>query len=241
MVGIRRAISLLLLSLFFWNFVLTAFLGPDDVFACFAGLSIVYGLAFVGVAAEWFWARWFAIGLGNFGSLTLLSLLQAGMEETILVFGVSHLIISVFLGGEGMAARYEHSEATAERWNFQEESLILMRRAIKSAGMSLPLLILYTLAPAPEALHLTALAAGALGVVGLLRGRTWGLLAMAAAGLIALADGAGVFGPPTVSYLLLTPSGSVILWGPVFALLAGSMLAAPLVYAAPMLRFLRQR
>lgn len=241
MVGIRRAISLLLLSLFFWNFVLTAFLGPDDVFACFAGLSIVYGLAFVGVAAEWFWARWFAIGLGNFGSLTLLSLLQAGMEETILVFGVSHLIISLFLGGEGMAARYEHSEATAERWNFQEESLVLMRRAIKSAGMSLPLLILYTLAPAPEALHLTALGAGALGVVGLLRGRTWGLLAMAAAGLIALADGAGVFGPPTVSYLLLTPSGSVILWGPVFALLAGSMLAAPLVYAAPMLRFLRQR
>lgn len=241
MVGIRRAISLLLLSLFFWNFVLTAFLGPDDVFACFAGLSIVYGLAFVGVAAEWFWARWFAIGIGNFGSLTLLSLLQAGMEETILVFGVSHLIISLFLGGEGMAARYEHSEATSERWNFQEESLVLMRRAIKSAGMSLPLLILYTLAPAPEALHLTALAAGALGVFGLLRGRTWGLLAMAAAGLIALADGAGVFGPPTVSYLLLTPSGSVILWGPVFALLAGSMLAAPLVYAAPMLRFLRQR
>lgn len=241
MIGIRRAISLLLLSLFFWNFVLTAFLGPDDVFACFAGLSIVYGLAFVGVAAEWFWARWFAIGIGNFGSLTLLSLLQAGMEETILVFGVSHLIISLFLGGEGMAARYEHSEVTAERWNFQEESLILMRRAIKSAGMSLPLLILYTLAPAPEALHLVALGAGAAGVVGLLRGRTWGLLAMAAAGLIAVADGAGLFGPPTVSYLLLTPSGSVILWGPVFALLAGSMLAAPLVYAAPMLRFLRQR
>lgn len=241
MVGIRRAISLLLLSLFFWNFVLTALLGPDNVYACFVGLSIVYGLAFVGVAAEWFWARWFAIGIGNFGSLTLLSLLQTGMEPTILVFGVSHLIVALFLGGEGMAARYEHSEATAERWNFQEESLILMRRAIKSAGMSLPLLILYTLAPAPEALHLVALAAGVTGVVGLLRGRTWGLLAMAGAGLIALADGFGLFGPPTVSYLLLTPSGSVILWGPVFALLAGSMLAAPLVYAARMLRFLRQR
>ena len=241
MIGIRRAISLLLLSLFFWNFVLTALLGPDELFACFTGLSIVYGLAFIGVAAEWFWARWFAIGLGNFGSLTLLSLLQAGMEPTILVFGLSHLVVSLFLGGEGMAARYEHSETTAERWNFQEESLVLMRRAIKSAGMSLPLLILYTLAPAPEAMHLIALAAGATGVYGLLRGRTWGLLAMAGAGLIALADGLGMFGPATVSYLLLTPSGSVILWGPVFALLAGSMLAAPLVYTAPMLRFLRQR
>lgn len=241
MVGIRRAISLLLLSLFFWNFLLTALLGPDDVFACFVGLAVVYGLAFVGVAAEWFWARWFAIGVGNFGSLFLLTLIQAGMEPTILVFGVSHLIVALFLGGEGMAARYEHSEATAERWNFQEESLVLMRRAIKSAGMSLPLLILYTLAPKPEALHLVALAAGAAGVFGLLRGRTWGVLAMGAAGLIALADGLGLFGPPTVSYLLLTPSGSVILWGPIFALLAGSMLAAPLVFAAPIARFLRRR
>ncbi len=129
MVGIRRAISLLLLSLFFWNFVLTALLGPDEVFACFTGLAVVYGLAFVGIAAEWFWARWFAIGIGNFGALSLITLLQTGLEPTIAVFGASHLLIALMLGGEGMAARYEHSESTAERWNFQEESLVLLRRA----------------------------------------------------------------------------------------------------------------
>ena len=234
MVGIRRAISLLLLSLFFWNFVLTALLGPDELFACFTGLSIVYGLAFVGIAAEWFWARWFAIGLGNFGALSLLTLIQTGLEPTIAVFGASHLIISLFLAGEGMASRYEHSESTAERWNFQEESLVLLRRAVKSAGMSLPLLILYTLAPKPEMLHIVALVAGVVGVAGLLRGRTWGL-----AGGIALADGLGLFGPPTVSYLLLTPSGSVVLWGSAFALLAGTMIAAPLAFARPIARFLR--
>lgn len=241
MVGIRRAISLLLLSLFFWNFVLTALLGPDELFACFTGLAIVYGLAFIGIAAEWFWARWFAIGIGNFGALSLLTLLQTGLEPTIAVFGVSHLIISLFLGGEGMAARYEHSESTAERWNFQEESLVLLRRAVKSAGMSLPLLILYTLAPKPELLHMVALTAGVAGVAGLLRGRTWGLAAMGVAGLIALADGSGLFGPPTVSYLLLTPSGSVVLWGSAFALLAGTMIAAPLAFAGPVVRFLRAR
>ena len=239
MVGIRRAISLLLLSLFFWNFVLTALLGPDELFACFTGLSIVYGLAFIGIAAEWFWARWFAIGLGNFGALSLLTLLQTGLEPTIAVFGASHLIISLFLAGEGMAARYERSESTAERWNFQEESLVLMRRAIKSAGMSLPLLILYTLAPKPELMHLVALVAGVTGVAGLLRGRTWGLAGMGIAGAIALADGLGLFGPPTVSYLLLTPSGSVVLWGSAFALLAGTMIAAPLAFARPIARFLR--
>ena len=157
------------------------------------------------------------------------------------MFGASHLMIALMLGGEGMAARYEHSESTAERWNFQEESLVLLRRAVKSAGMSLPLLILYTLAPKPELLHYVALASGVAGVVGLLRGRTWGLAGMGVAGLIALADGLGVFGPPTVSYLLLTPSGSVVLWGSVFALLAGSMLAAPLAFARPILRYLRAR
>lgn len=241
MVGIRRAISLLLLSLFFWNFVLTALLGPDEVFACFTGLAVVYGLAFVGIAAEWFWARWFAIGIGNFGALSLITLLQTGLEPVIAMFGVSHLLIALMLGGEGMAARYEHSESTAERWNFQEESLVLLRRAVKSAGMSLPLLILYTLAPKPELLHYVALASGVAGVVGLLRGRTWGLAGMGLAGMIALADGLGLFGPPTVSFLLLTPSGSVVLWGSVFALLAGSMLAAPLAFAAPILRYLRAR
>jgi hypothetical protein len=64
---------------------------------------------------------------------------------------------------------------------------------------------------------------------------------MGLAGLIALADGLGLFGPPTVSFLLLTPSGSVVLWGSVFALLAGSMLAAPLAFAGPIVRYLRAR
>jgi hypothetical protein len=165
------------------------------VFACFTGLSIVYGLAFVGVAAEWFWARWFAIGLGNFGALTLLSLLQTGLEPTIAVFGASHLIISLFLGGEGMAARYEHSESTAERWNFQEESLVLLRRAVKSAGMSLPLLILYTLAPAPEALHMTPSPPASPASSASCAAAPGASPAWALAGLIALADGAASSAP----------------------------------------------
>ena len=72
MVGIRRAFALLLLGFYVTQFVMTAWLGPDELFACYLGLGICYTLAFVGVAAEWFWARWFAIGVGNFGSLLLL-------------------------------------------------------------------------------------------------------------------------------------------------------------------------
>lgn len=241
MVGIRRALALLILSLYFWQFLLTAFLGPEELFACFVGLAACYGLAFFGVAAEWFWARWFAMGVGNFGSLFLLTLLQVGFEPSIAILGFSHLAITIFLAGEGMAARYERSEATAERWNLQEESLTQLRRAVKSAGMSLPLLILYTLAPQAEFMELAALGLGLAGVAGLIRGRTWSLFALGGAGTIALLDGLGCFGAPAVGYMLLTPNGSLILSGTIFAIMAGSLVFIPMLYAKPMLRFLRQR
>ena len=237
--GIRRAISLLVLSLFFWNFVLIALLRPDELYTCYAALAAVYGVAFVGVAAEWFWARWFAIGVGHFGAFSLLALPQTGPEPTLIFFGVTHVIVSLFLAGEGMAARYEHSETTAERYNFQEESIVLMRRAIKSAGMSLPFLILFTLGPRPELHHFLALGLGVAGVAALLRARTWGLLAAGGAGVIALADGLGCFGAPTHGYFLTSPAGSLMLHGPGFALLAASMLLIPLTFGRPLLRALR--
>ena len=117
---------------------MTAWLGPDELFACYLGLALCYGVAFFGLAAEWFWARWFAIGVGNFGSIMLLLLFKMGMEPIVAFIGFTHLIIAVSLMGEGMAAKYEHSERTQEKWNFQEESLLLMRRAIKSAGARSP-------------------------------------------------------------------------------------------------------
>lgn len=241
MVGLRRALALLILGFYVTQFAMTAWLGPDEIFAAYLGLSLCYGLAFLGLGAEWFWARWFAIGVGNFGSLALLVLFKTGMEPIIAFFGFTHLAVWLLLLGDGMASRYEHSPETAERWNFQEESLVLMRRAVKSAGTTLPLLILYTLAPQPEALQLVALALGAAGLYGLLRARTWGLFALGGAGLIALADGLGLLGAPTVGYLLLTPRGTPMLYGPVVGLLAAGVLLAPLAFAAPAIRFLRAR
>ena len=155
-----------------------------------------------------FWARWFAMGVGNFGSLLLLVLFKIGPEPMILFVGLTHLAIAAMLMGEGMAARYEHSETTRERWNFHEESLVLLRRAVKSAGSTLPFLILYALAPRPEAIQMLALGLGSLGLFGLLRLRTWGLFAMGAAGTLALADGLGLLGAPTIGYLMLSPQGA---------------------------------
>ena len=147
----------------------------------------------------------------------------------------------LLLLGEGMASRYEYSEATAERWNLQEESLILMRRSVKSAGTFLPFLVLWALGPDPEGMQLAALGLGVGGLVAMLRGRTWGVLALGGAGVLALADGLGVFGAPAMSYLMLTPRGSLMLYGPVAGLLAGGLMLAPMFFAGPIARFLRAR
>ncbi|MFO0635986.1 MAG: hypothetical protein U0168_24365 [Nannocystaceae bacterium] len=241
MVGLRRALALLLLGFYVTQFAMTAWLGPDEMFPAYLGLALCYGLAFIALGAEWFWGRWFAMGVGNFGSLILLVLFKVGLEPMIAFFGFTHLAISVMLLGEGMAARYEHSEATAERWNFQEVSLLLMRRATLSAGSTIPFLILYALAPRPDALQLAAFAAGAIGLWGLLRGRTWGALALGGAGLTALAHALGLLGPVPVGYLLLTPTGGPIVYGQAFALLAATVLLVPLALAPAMIRFARQR
>ncbi|MBK6918458.1 MAG: hypothetical protein IPH07_13765 [Deltaproteobacteria bacterium] len=241
MVGLRRAIALLLLGFYVTQFAMTAWLGPDDMFPAYLGLALCYGLAFIALGAEWFWGRWFAMGIGNFGSLLLLVLFKVGLEPMIAFFGFTHLAIAVFLLGEGMAARYEHSEATAERWNFQEESLALMRRATLSAGSTLPFLILYALAPRPDAFQVTALVAGAAGLYGLLRGRTWGVLALGGAGTIALVHALGWLGAPPVGYLLLTPTGGPIVYGHTVAILAAGALLVPLMLAPAMVRYVAQR
>ncbi len=237
MVGIRRAIVLLLLGFYVTQFAMTAWLGPDELFAAYLGLALCYGLAFFGLAAEWFWARWFAMGVGNFGSIMLLLLFKIGFEPIIAFFGFTHLAVAVLLMGEGMAAHYEYSERTQERWNFQEESIALMRRAIKSAGSTIPFLILYALAPRGDLLHFGVLALAVAGLFGLLRARTWGVLALGGAGAIALADGLGVFGAPTMGYLMLATDGTPMIYGHV-GILAGGLLIIPLIFAGPMARFL---
>lgn len=240
MVGIRRAIALLFLGFYVTQFTMTAFLGPDELFACYLGLAICYVAAFVGLAAEWFWARWFAMGVGNFGSLLLLVLFKTGMEPIIAFVGGTHLLITMCLMGEGMAAKYEHSERTAERYNFQEDSMALMRRAIKSAGSTLPFLILYGLAPREEmfSMNLLALGLGGMGMVGLLRNRTWSIFALGGAGAIALLDVFGAFGAPTTGFLALSSDMSPTLYGPV-GLAAGALAFLPLIFARPILRHLR--
>ena len=238
MLGTRRALALLILSLYFFQFALSAWLGPHELMAVNIGMMFCYGLGFFGVAAEWFWARWFAMGLGNFGALMLLILFKVDFEPLYVFFGVSHLLVVLCLMGEGMAAKYEYSEKAVERWNLQEDSMALVRRAVKSAGSTLPLLILYGLAPRPEFLQLALLGTGLTGLFGLVRGKTWGPLLFGATGLVCLLDGLGLFGDPTVFFFMLGPDTFPALYGNA-GVFAASMMLVALPFIGPSFRYLR--
>src|SRR5690606_257122 len=110
---------------------------------------------------------------------------------------------------------------------------------VKSAGSTIPILILYALMPRPEFLAWVALGLGLAGVFGLLRARTWGVLALAGAGLLVLGD--FFFGANPSGSLFVSPDGSWIIAGTLFSALSGVLLLVPaMVMAKPMVRFLRR-
>ena len=67
LIGERRAVAAAILAYFGILFGTAAYVGPPQLIPMFAGMGVAYGVAFIGVVALWFWARWFAIGLGFSG------------------------------------------------------------------------------------------------------------------------------------------------------------------------------
>src|SRR3954465_14399020 len=65
----RSAIALLPLSLFSFLYLLAAFNADPQWQLALGGLALCYLTAFVALASEWFWARWFASGLGWSGAM----------------------------------------------------------------------------------------------------------------------------------------------------------------------------
>lgn len=184
LLGERRAVSLLVLGFNTTIFALGALALGGDWAALFLGLSAVYGLAFFALAAEWFWARWYALGIGMSGmSMALIGMANLGWNEALAVWGLMHLVIYAPLLGEKMAERYENKLEWRERYNIDEYGVARLKRAVSGAATALPTLVMFTLAPRQGAafLLLGGLAALAgVGLWGLVRLRFWGVLALGA-------------------------------------------------------------
>lgn len=239
--GERRAIAAALLVFYAFLYMVLALMGPPSWGAAAAAMCLVYGAGFFGLVAGYFWARWYAIGLGMSGLITaIFSVFQIGVEPILMFYGVTHGGVSLFLWGTGMSSGFDGRKEWRERFHLDENATHKLGKSVIRLGISLPYVILYALAPrdgAGEALF--ALVAGAVavsGLIGLYRLRSWGVLALAGgAALVALSVSSMSCGSSIAAF----GNGYAInVWAAgVGALIALAAALAPM--ARPLARYLR--
>ena len=239
LVGERRALTVLLFSFFAIVYFLVALADDSGWGRAFGGLAACYGLAVFGLAAGWFWARWFAGGIAWSGLMMgVLALVMAGWNPVVAIYLGTHGAAVLCLGGRKMAEAYDLQPAWRERFQLDEHGVIRVRRAITRAAAALPSLIVWALAPRGEAAVAALTIVGALGLLALIRLRTAGVLLCGASAAGALAVALGHLGDATA--LRVHGIGGP----PLFALglLAGAaLLGACLPFVRPIARYLVRR
>lgn len=230
-IGERRAIAAAVLSFFMLQLLLSGLLDDGPLRAVLLGLGLAYLVAFIGVVAGWFWARWYTLGLAFSGVvLAVMVGWQNGFIGLVYVLGGSHLAVALSLLGDEVASFYDGRKDWRARWKMDENAVNRLGKAVMRAGASLPYLIVAGLGP-KQGMGVGAIAALVLGAVGLsalVRMRTWGIFALAGAAGAAVAASFGA------ASLDLVP------WGPAPLLAAGLLTAAVIPFAAPICRSLRR-
>lgn len=190
--GERRAIAALMFAFWFVMYLMNALLGGGPLAKLLYGMAGVYGLAFFSLVAGYFWARWYSVGVSLFGVIVAgIGLWQMGPEFQVLFIGITHLTATAMLWGASMSELYDGQLAWRERFHMDEHAVQRLGRSVIRAGVSLPMVLIYGLAPkAPAAmvLSLGAFVLAALGLRALVKMRTWGVIAIGTAGGLMLAQ-----------------------------------------------------
>ena len=215
----------------FYGVIAYSQLVPDFTKA-FAAIAGVYGLAFFSLVAGYFWARWYGVGVGLYGVITAaVGMWQIGAEPVLLFIGGTHLAATVFLWGHAMSEPYDGQADWRRKFHMDESSVQRLGRSVIRAGVSLPFILLYAFAPKPDGasmvVSLAALVLVAAGLRGLVRMKTWGVLALGAAGALTLT----MVGADVVSHGL-----SALAIRPAIA--GGMLIASAVPFVAPIARFL---
>lgn len=197
--GERRALAAAVLAFYSLLFLLNGLMLPGEMGRLFSALSGVYGLGFFALVAGYFWARWYAVGIGISGfTMAAMAMIQLRSPEPIFVFwGGTHLFVSGVLWGKGMAGAFDGRTEWRERFHMDEHATNRLGKSVIRAGVMLPYIVMYALAPrqgGTEAALLVGLGLAMAGTWALLRLRTWSIFALtgsAAALATTLGDGAG--------------------------------------------------
>ncbi|MGE3768368.1 MAG: hypothetical protein AB7L94_39325 [Kofleriaceae bacterium] len=237
LVGERRALAAIVFAFFFILFFLNGLqIGAPEGNFLFA-LAGCYGLAFFALVAGYFWARWFAVGVGLFGVIVAaVSLWQVRSDpdmfdavwRTLVFFGATHLTATVMLWGDAMAVPYDGQTKWREKLHMDDNAVQRLGRSVIRAGVGLPFVLAYAFAPkepAGSVLAFTALALAAFGLRAVIRAKTWGVIAIGLAGTV-------MFSLAGADLAMGAPEGWVL--RP--ALAGGLLISAALPWLAPMAR-----
>ena len=191
LVGERRALASAVFAFYFLAYGMLVLSGalPPEFGKAFAAIAGVYGLAFFSLVAGYFWARWYAVGVGLYGVITsAVGIWQIGAEPVLMFVGGTHLAATALLWGNAMSEPYDGQTAWREKLHMDDGAVQRLGRSVIRAGVSLPFVLLYALMPKPEAAS-TVLAFAALGLVAfgfraLIKAKTWSVFAFGVAGAL---------------------------------------------------------
>lgn len=188
--GERKAIAAAMLALYGFLFLLVTLNSPPGWEKVFGGLSLAYWVGFFSVVSGYFWARWYALGLGMSGLVSAgISMFQMGPEPVLMFYGGTHALIAGMLWGNQMSKPFDGRIEWRKRFHLDEPATDKLGKAITRLGMSLPYVIMYALSPkegAASMLAMGALGFAVMGAVGILRQRTWGLFSVGLAAVTTL-------------------------------------------------------
>jgi hypothetical protein len=234
LVGERRALAAVTFAFYgLVYFLLASSSVQPQLSPALYALAGVYGLAMFALVAGYFWARWYAVGIGLYGVITsAVGMWQIGAEPVLVFMAGTHVFATFMLWGQAMSESYDGQTAWREKFHMDENAVQRLGRSVIRAGVSLPFVLLYALMPRQGAgelaISLAALALTGVGLRGLVRLRTWGVLAVGAAGMLLVSMGG--------AELTMSPLGALrpLLGG-------GLLLLAAAPFAVPMLRAVRSR
>ncbi len=246
LVGERRALALASLGFFGSLYTAVSLLAPDELRPLLWGLGACYVTAFFALGAGWFWARWFATGIGWSGLVTAAFGLASGLSPFLIFYGISHGLVVVALLGRDMAELYELRPGAASRLGLDEEGKRRLGKTVTRTASALPSLIAFALAPREGQgllLAVAALAVTSIGLGALVRGRTWGLVALVGAPVLLLVA-PGTPWPDWFSYDNVVQGAAIdsLAWVGSARLVAVAALTVALApIGAPAVRWLRAR
>jgi hypothetical protein len=218
LVGERRALAAVIMAFYFllYGLMAVAQLAPEMT-KMLAAIAGVYGLAFFALVAGYFWARWYAVGVGLYGVIiSAVGLWQLGAEPVILFMGGTHLAATLFLWGQTMSQPYDGQTAWRERFHMDDSAVQRLGRSVIRAGVMLPIIAAYAFAPkqdvGSEVAALAVFVLATAGLRGLIRLRTWGVIALGLAGALTLTVvGANVVSHGLAAFALGPAIGGVLL------------------------------